>query len=765
MKVKQKYLFVSLLFVFAALFIPNVNAIGMEFTSAYYSIYQKGIEFVAPDVTYSNLSFSYYSVDIETNNIVGSLNAVLENNTDQKLTMDHIIYYYNKDKLLIGQSKKTESPPAKGSSSGTYMLNVILYDTDLKYGYSVNDIVYFKLFYSTVSNVNSKNTNYENQGTNVTSYRNGINGYLINGYNINLDVHENNVIDITENIDAYFTSSKHGIFRKIPLKNKVERLDGTVSYNRVKISDISINEPSTMYSENGYKVIKIGDPDVTLTGPKKYNIEYSYNLGKDTGKNYDELYFNLIGTEWDTTIDNVSFTIKMPKEFDSSKLGFSAGSKYSTYSNDVSYSVLGNTIKGTYNKKLNPGEAVTVRIELPEGYFVNASNNFDFMMLLNLFLPILFVAISIFFWNKYGKDNMVIETVEFYPPEGYNSAEIGFLYKGISNSKDVVSLIVYLANKGYLKIVETEEQILFMKSKSFKLVWLKAYDGDNDVERTFFEGLFKSKTEVTSSDLTNKFYRTLNEITGYLNDKENKYKVFDKKSFSKNFIIILMIMATFFLITVKPVFEFSGFEVLVPALIFPGIGFSVLFAGIFGKLPGMPKLFALVWGLAFGGMPWISTVLPALQSDNIYAITYIVGLVCVCIMCVILTYMPRRTVYGNEMLGKIRGFKNFLKVAEKDKLEELVMEDPSYFYNILPYTYVLGVSDKWIKKFETIITAPPDWYSGSGAFSYTSFSTFMTSTMSSATSSMSSSPSSSGGGSSGGGSSGGGSGGGGGGSW
>ena len=50
--------------------------------------------------------------------------------------------------------------------------------------------------------------------------------------------------------------------------------------------------------------------------------------------------------------------------------------------------------------------------------------------------------------------------------------------------------------------------------------------------------------------------------------------------------------------------------------------------------------------------------------------------------------------YGNELLGKIKGFRDFLDTAEKPKLEELVMQNPVYFYNILPFTYVLDVSDK-----------------------------------------------------------------------
>ncbi len=110
-----------------------------------------------------------------------------------------------------------------------------------------------------------------------------------------------------------------------------------------------------------------------------------------------------------------------------------------------------------------------------------------------------------------------------------------------------------------------------------------------------------------------------------------------------------------------------------------------------------------------------------------------------------------------------------METAEKDRLEMLVHDNPKYFYNILPFAYVLGVSDKWVNKFENIAIEPPEWYSGHGAFTTATMWYAMDRTLSSAASAMSSAPrqSSSGGGSgsSGGGVSGGGSGGGGGGSW
>ncbi|MDP3441295.1 MAG: DUF2207 domain-containing protein, partial [Ignavibacteria bacterium] len=266
----------------------------------------------------------------------------------------------------------------------------------------------------------------------------------------------------------------------------------------------------------------------------------------------------------------------------------------------------------------------------------------------------------------------------------------------------------------------------------------------------------------TSDDLSNSFYLTLNKIVASLNRKENKQKIFEANSLGKQFIAVIMIISIYLLITVRPIIEYGDLSMLPFALIFPGIGFTVLSAMVFGKTHLSIKLFGLVWGMGFGGIPWAIMVLPALLVNPIYLISYITGLICIFIIVMLFMIMPKRSVYGNELLGIIRGFKTFLETAEKSKLEALVFQDPSYFYYILPYTYVLGVSDKWIKKFEVIAQSAPDWYESSTSFNMTNFGAFMASTMTTATQSMSSS---SGSGSSGGGSSGGGSGGGGGGSW
>lgn len=625
--------------------------------------------------------------------------------------------------------------------------------------------------------------------------------YTIEAYDINVVVNEDNTLDITETITAYFNVDKHGIYRKIPLRNTVSRLDGTTSKNRVKITNVSVNEEYSSYNKDGYKVIKIGSKNSTFRGKHNYTIKYTYDIGKDPLKDVDELYFNLIGNEWDTTINGITFTIQMPKSFDESLLGFSSGVKGSANSSNIYYDVDGNTITGNVYRTLNVGEALTIRLTLPEGYFVK-NTKLGTYQIVSIILSITAVVIAIIIYKKAGKKENVVETVEFYPPEGYNSAEVGFLYNGSADNKAIISLLVYLADKGYLKIEQIEEKGIFSKTKSFKITKLKEYDGNNENERIFFNGLFscpkeidmekvneikeeankngekistskamqlvrgmKDEKTVTASELKNEFYVTLDKIRNKMNSKENKNKIFEHSTKVIRNWIIFMIVIIVALMIIKPAIESASLEEAFLISTLSIIGFTIL--GLSNEKPTVfSKVIQIIVSMLFILVPCGIIMLPEILYDTPYLITEIIGIVSASILISLSKKVVKRTEFGNEMLGKIGGFKRFLETAEKPQLEALVEENPEYFYDILPYTYALGVSEKWMKQFETIAIQPPSWYECNGAFVMTDFNSFMNTTMQSAQSVMSSSPSSSsGGGSSGGGFSGGGSGGGGGGSW
>lgn len=599
------------------------------------------------------------------------------------------------------------------------------------------------------------------------------NDYDITKYDIEIIVDEHNKYSIKESIDTYFNLSKHGIIRRIPLYNNIIRQDGSREKNRVLISNVNVSEEFDTSRENDNYTIKIGSADKTINGKHSYTISYDYDIGLDKNNKFDELYFNIIGTEWDTNISNVTFKITMPKEFDANKLGFSYGRYGYSNTDNINYDVDGNVITGSFEGTLLAGEGLNVRLELPDGYFIRKSVSASLFECWYYVIPVFSVLISYLLWKKYGKDDQVIDVVSFYPPDGMNSLDIAYAKKGSVNSNDVVSLLVYLASKGYIKIIEDEKS-----KRKFTIQKVKEYDGNNKEERLFFEGLFKNgKDSVTNKDLEEKFYSTVNSIVYSKNRSINRKKLFNSTSSNKRFIIFILMLITASLSTIVPAL---GYKI-------SGVIFSVLVCDFFGSLllvflgliydnnatkKGLAStlsfaiffiIILFVINISFIGFEYI-------YYDVVYLIGFILCMICTYFIYLFYLIVIRRTEYGTKVLGEINGFKKFLETAEKDKLEKLVHDDPTYFYNILPYAYVLGVSDVWVKQFEGITIAPPDWYESADAFDYYRFNRSLNRTISSASRVMNSMPqssggSSSGGGFSGGGFSGGGSGGGGGSSW
>ncbi len=602
--------------------------------------------------------------------------------------------------------------------------------------------------------------------------------YVIDAYNVDIVVGENNVYYITETITAYFNVKKHGIYRYIPVLNKIYRTDGSTHEYLAKIGDVKVNCSYSKEYNNNNLSLKIGDPDSYLTGKKTYKISYSFEVGKDGLKGADEFYFNIIGTEWDTVIGNVSFNITMPSEFDAGKLGFAHGEIGDTNSDGISYTVNENKISGSYDGVLAKNEGLTIRLELPDGYFSHKAYSYKCVYFI---IPILCALIVFLLWLKFGKDDKVVKTVEFFPPDNLNSVELAFKYRGRINHKDVSSMLVYLASKGYIKITdetpENRKASGFNNEKFITIEKLKEYDGQNVQEKDFMLGLFEEEDKITLDKIPKNFYQIVNDIIKDVSSKENREEIIKDNSHIFWTSIVLMLISSLLLVLFPTLdyykyITFSSGLIMVAGLFLPFLFGAVFITVILKRETSYRTLFFVMIVVSFilGILPlsMISPIGAVLKHDVTYLIGFIVGIICDGVQLLCVLYIKKRTEKGNQILGKILGFKAFLETAEKDRLEALVKENPTYFYDILPYTYVLGVSEKWIDKFENIAIPPADWYVGDCFTSSTwlhSLNTTMTTSVSSITSTTRFSGGGSGSGGFGGGSSGGGGGGGGGSSW
>lgn len=529
--------------------------------------------------------------------------------------------------------------------------------------------------------------------------------YTIDDYYVDITVNSDNTYNVIEKITANFKVEKHGIKRNIPII-----YGNGQKKNNADITNITVNQKYKTYQENNNLVLQIGEDNKTVIGNKDYIIKYTYDIGNDNNDGFDEFYYNIIGNSWDTTIKNIVFRITMPKIFDASKISFFVGANNSD--KNIEYDVKGNAIIGRYTGKLNEKEAITIRVELKEGYF---KKGLHFNAQSRTIFGVSFIALSISFilWWLFGKNYKVVETVEFYPPNNVNSLELAHLYKGKVTTRDVMSLLIYLASKGYIKIEEESEEL-----DKIYITKLKEYDGHDRYEEEFLKGLFKNENKRTLEDLRGKFYRVLKRIQGYVNSekKQNTLYEYSKSATFSKYLILALSILPFFVLLFTTYTRINGqidLKFLTLAVIPIVIYLSILSA----KNPDKEVYSKIVVAIILLGV-FLQDIIFSVYSDIFRSFenaTMISNLI-FCILCFIVMYLayrsiPRRNIENVRDLGRIKGFKRFLKIAEKEQLEALIEKDPTYFYNVLPYAYVLGVTEKWICKFETITIPPSEWYS------------------------------------------------------
>ena len=319
----------------------------------------------------------------------------------------------------------------------------------------------------------------------------------------------------------------------------------------------------------------------------------------------------------------------------------------------------------------------------------------DIYSIMIMAISIMFVLITFYLWLKYGKEDNDMEVIEeFYPPKECNSLETGYIYKRYIDKKDVVSLLIYLANKGYLKIEQTTDQGIFKKSKGFRIIKIKEYEGNNEIEKIFLEELFfHSDNSVTGLQLKDNFEKATEKVKKIISDnKENKEKFFlpRPKKVIKN--LTAMILLMYALITIKPIIEFYGiifgWILALFQMIITIIGFVFLFISIWGNGPKTTKIVLAIFGNICIIPTLINIIWPALLANKNNLLLYIIEIICII----------------------IKGFRRFFKITEKSQLKRLIMQDSKYFYDILSYIYVLDEYEIWMKYFKEMDLKIPSWY-------------------------------------------------------
>ena len=475
----------------------------------------------------------------------------------------------------------------------------------------------------------------------------------------NITVNTDTTIDIVENItfNPSSTIPRHGLEWTLPYVYKVSafRRPTEIKVNRVTYYPVSnpslkvFNEYSRS-DENGWITLRIGDADKYINEPYEYIVEYTL---KYTAISYfdehEEIYLNIIGPGWGIPIENAKATLTAPVEI--KEIVCFAGPDCDKGQN-CNIEVNGNVLNVSPKDTLQPYEGYTVAIKQPVGTFEDTTKEQIMMVILSNIGILLPIPVGIFlfsFLKKKFKNKDITVIPQYQPEKDMDSLSSSLLIKNVQQTKNVSSVLIEMAIKGYYKIREYEKKKYeFVKSE-------KDYKSLPQHIVTLLDGIFAYGDVVPIKKLTN-FHmastKALSESKKYLKEKD---LISSGKEAIKILLIVGSLFAMFILFNTLPIFISN-----------------VVIGWWFGLAISIVLLF--IFALKID----IRTEI----GNEKY--THLLGL-----KMYINTAEKDRIEFHNDP-------KKYTEVFEA----------------LLPYAMIFGLEKKWAKQFEDIYTTPPDWYQG-----------------------------------------------------
>ena len=490
--------------------------------------------------------------------------------------------------------------------------------------------------------------------------------WRIENFHADIRVLESGAIEVTETIRPRFNGSYNGIYRTIGVEYRINGFRYKLRLSVDAVTDADGNPLRYESNRDGdYLNTKIWVPgavDTVRTVRLSYRVTNGlrfFEPDEDEGEDaiveaYDELYWNVTGTEWPVPIDTASATVRLPQAVAGVRAhAFTGG--YGATGRDAVVDVTGTQVHVRTDRPLGFREGLTIGIGWDAGV-VRRPTAIDLATMYlfanwPLFLPFFAFAFMYRRWNERGRDpEMGSIEPRYEPPGDLTPAEVGVIVDNRADLRDITATLIDLAVRGHLTIEERGEH---------DYVFERCDVADDHLaphESALVRAVFGGRRTRRLSDLKDRFYRDLPELKSTLLATLIEHGVYTES----------------------------------PAMVagkYVGLGFLVGIVIFFGGL-----LAQAVLPLAMGA------VLGAAIASALVIVIF--GL-----------FMPARTKRGTELLRQVKGFEEFLTRVESDRYRRKIT-GPEMFEKCLPYAMALGVAAQWARAFRDLYREPPDWYHG-----------------------------------------------------
>ena len=553
----------------------------------------------------------------------------------------------------------------------------------------------------------------------------------IRSFHADVTVNADSSMVVTETIVVFSNNDqiRRGIYRDFPTiyrdRNGARHI---VAFDVTEVQRNGQVEPyRTESAGNGVRVY-IGDEDVIIPiGPHAYQITYRTERQLGYFADHDELYWNVTGNGWGFEIGSASASVRLPQGVDLGKVTAElfTGPPGSTQ-RDGTWKMENSAVNFLSNGPLAPGEGLTIVVGWPKGSVVEPTQSEKFWQAVSVNRDYIIgslgaLAVSAFYlfmWWKRGRDPRRGTVIPQYEsPSKLSPAMLRYVTNMGSDDNNFSAAIIDMAVKGALTITEGEKGLF--KSTKYTLTKKGDVSTLSEEEKVLFGKLF-SNGHVLELDKSyaKEVLKAKESFASSLKEQAGK------KYFIRNTWVFVI-----------------GLAASIGVIALTGVASGTVRINV-----GPPEV--LFWA--------------------------VLGAVLLVVNIIFYNLIKAYTPEGRKLKDEIDGFKSFLSVTEKDRLNfhNPPEKTPQLFERMLPFALALGVEHAWAKQFASVfanleekgMAYSPAWYAGHHptSFSADNFASSVGSTFSGVVSSSSTPPGSSSGS---GGSSGGGGGGGGGGGW
>ena len=495
--------------------------------------------------------------------------------------------------------------------------------------------------------------------------------YYINKLNNNIIVTKDRHVKYNEMLEMSYSDKKEYYYRNIP------------RYHIYKLEDIDTSKKYIKTLEKGIDVIRIGERNKDIEKRDKLVFEYSYNYGKDYNKGYDEVEIPIINN-YDSAIKNANITINLPSTKDIKDIKFIKDNK----NTKIKYTIEGSKII-TNIKNIKSNKIIKIIITFDDNYFKDTTSIIDGKLKFALVLPVITLLLSFVFVIILSIKKSISKEFDYSLLKQYNSLEVGYLYNDYLDDKDVMSLILSLANDGYITIEKKDDDYFLSK--------VKDYDKDDLIIKEFYEGLFKNRYRINEKELYDRNPLFIKNIKEKIN---NKYKTkFYTNLFSKySFLLVINYIALLF-ITIRPTMVYDH-SYMVIAIILSTILYIALIIISNIKFKNIERIITYLSVSVLYIFMLHYIIVPSIVISKLYIISYVVGIICVFININLYKMIHKRKRKYNLLIANINRLR-------QDILDGYVY-DGSLFMYLLPYTYCIDIYKEYVSNYSEI--DKPEWY-------------------------------------------------------